>query len=1499
MVAPADRFLAIYEKASEKYHEITGETLQVQFLTKICSVSGLTEEIDEQNRAFREFREKRQSLFNALNAALIPVQLLADLAAGGASMVAPPSSLVFGAVLHLVGAAKGVSASYEAIQGLMQMLQDFTVRLNVYIQEAISEALSDKLSDIIITLVEILALSSKTIRRGRLLKFTRNILLGNDDAIQAAMVRFDKLTRVEASLVGAETLTESKRAGRVVDGISVTVNATNATVLETGMAVNQMSARVHDVQEMLAKLTVSANKEQQDAPEDQEALSELISQVLRPSKINTAQEWLDKIRRARVPGTGDWVHGEEVFRSWINKETPVIFMSGNPGVGKSFLMANMVCYLHEQFPPAGVQHDAPISIGFFFFKDDNLQTRSFHQALRDLAFQLSKSDPGYSKWLGSIEDYEQISTLESAWHLLFAEYFLRKSDIEGTAYILLDAVDEALDEQRRIFLDLAKDLYSSQSRLQLAIVGRPYISDQLFESLETKVPTLHVTKQKNSGDISQYIHTSINKSLVLRRVSAKLRGEIVGKLSAGAEGMFLWVNLMLQELIKRRNESSMRKALEQAPRGLKEMLRHVLATFSAGGSSNEEELEYLNETLLWVTCAHQPWSLAELETILRLKSPEGDGMIDLEGALRRQWASFFTLHREDGLTTAELEKGSAYLDMFDSDQLTDEERQNESGNLEEDYLIAFNSKKNTTTVTFCHASIGDFFRDESEGKVSATCDHTSVGVNYHEAKAHILKTYLMLITEPEFATKANDAGHMLRHAVLHWEDLLLTISPSECPLEDGREIAKLLLTLFRSEEAMSNWLAGDRHDLSMAPIKAVSQWWRDQGIQEFLSPDEKEFISTTENEPVQLLKPMAMLCIKRWLYEDLPRPAPMVSIVWRYQRLLEGVEIDDNGRDIPAEEVVEAAELSGSEKTSRWFRQCGIALSGFGHSNEALHYLNKALEADPDDWRTLRELAQTYRYSDWQRSIEFWELTRSNLVAAINAESPENSHLKAHLHDCLEQMKGIYEEQENRGKQFEMAQEAYLYAPSCWTCLCGVLQHHNDIHAYGETMDVLRKLADARAPDEDRSELTKFFLATVFDVHDKSILAAEAALATNNLGFVLESLQTAARAARAESRTLIAAEVDMAIARIYDDVLHDRPRAIRCWEKIIDTYSASPSGTLIGVLTQLAVSNLAQAFLCDAVEAGVGTPEAEEPVARLEKLVRENQSYLSGDCTSVPAVYLGIYWRLRGQDEQARALFRPSLQQSIQNLHDDNPANEELSGLRHILMRTGDLKNVVALVHRAEPDDSDSWYRCRGPCRLKVPTRNGFAICPICLEEVCPDCVGRLEDMMPRKRCYSQHAKYLISIPPRSKEVRSGMMLLDSEEMKFETWLNRLRKEWALRVDDPAVDSAAGARYVVRVKEVDEGVEVVFSDGLLTGLILRSGLMSRISDEEDDAWVDSEENPGYHSIGACAGYCTVPQEMQKGDEYEATAFTAAGRRGIMIRRHDPHRVKAYVFCNPL
>jgi hypothetical protein len=115
----------------------------------------------------------------------------------------------------------------------------------------------------------------------------------------------------------------------------------------------------------------------------------------------------------------------------------------------------MIAFLNDQYPQ-GVQHPSHISVGYFFFKDDNPKTRSFPQALRDLAYQICQNDPMYEKYVatrcGSLED---ISNLESAWEILFAEFFVRNEDTDSIVFLVIDAIDESYHQELQEFLGLA------------------------------------------------------------------------------------------------------------------------------------------------------------------------------------------------------------------------------------------------------------------------------------------------------------------------------------------------------------------------------------------------------------------------------------------------------------------------------------------------------------------------------------------------------------------------------------------------------------------------------------------------------------------------------------------------------------------------------------------------------------------------------------------------------------------------------------------------------------------------------------------------------------------------------------------------------------------------------------------------------------------------------------------------------------------------------------
>lgn len=138
---------------------------------------------------------------------------------------------------------------------------------------------------------------------------------------------------------------------------------------------------------------------------------------------------------------------------------------------------------------------------------------------------------------------------------------------------------------------------------------------------------IEVSASKNSVDIKNYISKSIGrvKALKLPHIPQaerkKLRTEIIDKLEEGANGMFLWVNLMLDQIYNTSRPSDIVKALKAAPQELDKMIRHVFERIATDPSVSKADL---NEILVWVTCAQERLRLGEMDTILKLRPPIGE-----------------------------------------------------------------------------------------------------------------------------------------------------------------------------------------------------------------------------------------------------------------------------------------------------------------------------------------------------------------------------------------------------------------------------------------------------------------------------------------------------------------------------------------------------------------------------------------------------------------------------------------------------------------------------------------------------------------------------------------------------------------------------------------------------------------------------------------------------------------------------------------------------------
>ncbi|SMR50761.1 unnamed protein product [Zymoseptoria tritici ST99CH_1E4] len=536
-----------------------------------------------------------------------PTELVGNLAAGAASAVFPPSSMCFGAVMYLIGAAGGDSASLDAIAELLDVLKDITVRLAVYNQEDLSRELQYKLAEILTTVSEVFARSTKVVKEGvlhRMKAFGKNLLLG-------LMTRLEKLTSSEDRLVGAEKLEMSLTQNQMAHGVGQILNALE----DTKGKVKQE----HDVKYM-----------------------ETINRVLKPSV--SPQERFDEIRREHIEHSGDWICSEEAFTARVTGQAPILWISGMSGSGKSFLTYTMIDHIKTKF--ADEEGSAGrTSVGFTFFRDNKDQTRSFEQAPRDVAFQLAQTDESYAKHICEcVYNESDVATIRSAWQRLFVDFFLESDQTDSSAFILFDGMDEASPEGRETFLELLKDveIAGTSSRLRVGMLGHPQILDDIADILEQQVPS-----EKNGQDIAQSSEASMSKSRTLKQLSQNLKDEIKQTLTEKGNEMFMWARLMISELSETRPYGDAPARFTRNPAAIKD----------------PQDAEDLNDMLMWVTLAKRPLSLDELDAMLRLKYLDGEGVLNLEG----KFASSKKIHTgeedEDAIAGANVDEEDGLDDV--------------------------------------------------------------------------------------------------------------------------------------------------------------------------------------------------------------------------------------------------------------------------------------------------------------------------------------------------------------------------------------------------------------------------------------------------------------------------------------------------------------------------------------------------------------------------------------------------------------------------------------------------------------------------------------------------------------------------------------------------------------------------------------------------------------------------------------------------------------------
>ncbi|KAF4912640.1 Ankyrin repeat domain-containing protein 17 [Colletotrichum fructicola] len=188
-------------------------------------------------------------------------------------------------------------------------------------------------------------------------------------------------------------------------------------------------------------------------------------------------------------------------------------------------------------------------------------------------------------------------------------------DQSDTFYIFIDALDEFEPAERRALLGSLVSV-SSGWRLRVFISSRESLSGELRDRIPS-IETILMASPEAKVDIATFVEETLqrrqeNGDLMVQDQS--IFDDIKRALINRADGMFLWVTFLLDEICAQTCDDDIRDAVERLPKTLTETLSKALHRIIKQGKST-----IANKAFQWIAIAKRPLTLDELREAISTK----------------------------------------------------------------------------------------------------------------------------------------------------------------------------------------------------------------------------------------------------------------------------------------------------------------------------------------------------------------------------------------------------------------------------------------------------------------------------------------------------------------------------------------------------------------------------------------------------------------------------------------------------------------------------------------------------------------------------------------------------------------------------------------------------------------------------------------------------------------------------------------------------------------
>jgi hypothetical protein len=307
-----------------------------------------------------------------------------------------------------------------------------------------------------------------------------------------------------------------------------------------------------------------------------------------------------------------WVLENAEFRQWRDAgQNQLLWIKGDPGKGKTMLLCGIVDELIKSTSQTA-------NVSFFFCQATDARINNATAVLRGLLYLLVKQQQSLISHIREIYDDAGKQCFEgvNAWVTLSKIFtnILEDPRLHST-YLVIDALDECTIDLS-LLLKLIVQKSSAHSRVKWIVSSRnwPSIEKDLETATHKVRLRLELNEQSVSAAVVKYIQIKVDWLAKRNEYDDDTRDAVQCYLSSNANGTFLWVALVCQQLADISGWEA-EEILIQFPAGLDALYSRMMDQIC-----NSKRSKLCKSILAIVSVVYRPIILDELESFVDMPS---------------------------------------------------------------------------------------------------------------------------------------------------------------------------------------------------------------------------------------------------------------------------------------------------------------------------------------------------------------------------------------------------------------------------------------------------------------------------------------------------------------------------------------------------------------------------------------------------------------------------------------------------------------------------------------------------------------------------------------------------------------------------------------------------------------------------------------------------------------------------------------------------------------